>query len=185
MYIHLIGYKKLRFCCCVRDLGHSGLHSVPARRSQHLPQATFRRLPMWLGGCDLTLPCFAQTKDAFTFALPGPDVDPTLLAQQGQSAGKRCAVHGKASTQPLLVRLDDNAEGGQQTKLGDFDVGLAEFLVVNPSDQSCEATKVLTSTSERKEAVPTMIVKKRCAHNSMYIHLISLCVQSPIGFAVR
>src|SRR5580704_7469012 len=127
---------------------------------------------MWLGGCELTLPCFGQTKDAFTLVLPGPDVDPTLLAQQRQSAGKRCAVHCKAGTQPLLVCLADNAEGGQQTKLGDFDAGLAEFLVVNPRDQSCEATKVLTSTNERKEAVPSIIVMKSYAHNSMYIHLI-------------
>src|SRR5712664_2962104 len=133
---------------------------------------------MWLSGRDLTLPRFRKTKDAFPSVFSRLDVDPALLAQQGQSAGKRCAVHGKAGTQRLLISLADNAEGGQQAKLGDFDVGLAEFLVVNPSDQSCEATKVLTSTSEGKEAVTSILVKQRYAHISMYIHLISFCVQA-------
>src|SRR5712672_1173162 len=132
---------------------------------------------MWLAGRDLTLPCFRQTKDAFAFVLSRPDVDPTLLAQQGQSASKGCTVHGNACTQRLLIRLADDAEGGQQTKLSNFDVGLSEFLVVNASDQSCEATKVLTSTCERKEAVRSIAVRKRCAHNSMYIHLILFCVK--------
>src|ERR1700730_10380412 len=153
MHIHLLWVQKLRICRRVRDLGHSGLHLLPTRRTQRLPQATFRHLPMWLSGRDSTLPCFRQTKDAFTSVLSRPDVDPTLPAQQGQSASKRCAVHGKAGTQRLLVRLADNAEGGQQTKLGDFDVGLAEFLVVDPRDESCETAKILTSASERKKCV--------------------------------
>src|SRR5258708_18200783 len=133
--------------------------------------------PMWLSGRDLTLSCFSQTKDAFTSVLSRPDVDPTLPAQQGQSAGERCAVHGKAGTQRLLVRLTDNAEGGQQTKLGDFDVGLAEFLVVDPRDESCETAKTLTSAREREKCVCAMNVMNGRVHNSMYIHLISFCVK--------
>src|SRR5207244_10214308 len=141
-------YKNLRLCRRVRDLGHGGLHLLPTRRSQRRPQATFRHLPMWLGGRDLTLPCFRQTKDAFTSVLSRPDVDPTLPPQQDQSAGGRCAVHGTAGTERLRVRLANNAEGSQQTKLGDFDVGLAEFLVVDPRDESCETAKILTSAKE-------------------------------------
>jgi hypothetical protein len=132
---------------------------------------------MWLSGRDSTLPCFRQTKDAFTSVLSRPDVDPTLPAQQGQSASKRCAVHGKAGTQRFLVRLADNAEGGQQTKLGDFDVGLAEFLVVDPRDESCETAKILTSASEREKCVCAMNVLNWPVHNSMYIHLMSPCVK--------
>ena len=153
-----MGTKNLRRCRRVRDLGHGGLHLLPTQRSQRLPQATFRHLPMWLSGRDLTFPCFRQTKDAFTSVLSRPDVDPTLPAQQGQSASERCAVHGKAGTQRLLVRLADNAEGGQQTKLSDFDIGLAEFLVVDPRDESCQTAKILTSARERKERVCAMKV---------------------------
>jgi len=166
-------YKNLRLCRRIRDLGHGGLHLLPTRRPQRLPQATFRHLPMWLGGRDLTLPCFRQTKDAFTSVLSRPDVDPTLPPQQGQSAGERCAVHGKAGTQRLLVRLANNAEGGQQTKLGDFDVGLAEFLVVDPRDESCETAKILTSAKEWKKCICAMNAVNWPIHNSMYIHLIS------------
>src|SRR2546421_6650132 len=165
-------YKNLRLCRRIRDLGHSSLHLLPTRKSQRLPQATFRHLPMWLGGRDLTLPCFRQTKDAFTSVLSRPDVDPTLPPQQGQSAGERCAVHGKAGTQRLLVRLANNAEGGQQAKLGDFDVGLAEFLVVDPRDESCETAKILTSAKEWKKCICAMNVVNWPTHNSMYIHLI-------------
>src|SRR5216684_2467345 len=177
MHIHLLWHKNLRLCRRVRDLGHSGMHLLPTRRSQRLPQATFRHLPMWLSGRDLTLSCFSQTKDAFTSVLSRPDVDPTLPAQQGQSAGERRAVHGKAGTQRLLVRLAGNAEGGQQTKLGDFDVGLAEFLVVDPRDESCETAKTLTSAREREKCVCAMNVMNGRVHNSMYIHLISFCVK--------
>jgi hypothetical protein len=76
---------------------------------------------MWLSGGDLTLSGFRQTKDAFTSVLSRPDTNPTLSSQQGQSPSECGAVHGKAGTQRLLVCLADNAEGGQQTKLGDFD----------------------------------------------------------------
>ncbi len=80
-------------------------------------------------------------------------MDPALLAQQSQGAGEGRAVHGKAGTQGLLIRLAHNGQCGQQTELGDFDAGVAELLVVDPGDESCETTKVLTSASERKERV--------------------------------
>src|SRR5882724_2468629 len=133
---------------------------------------------MWLSGRDLTLPRFRKTKDAFPSVFSRLDVDPALLAQQGQSAGKRCAVHGKAGTQRLLISLADGAEGGQQTKLGDFDVGLAEFLVVHPRDQSSETPTILTCARQRKKAAGTMNVANWPVHDSMYIHLISALCQA-------
>jgi hypothetical protein len=174
-----MGTRILCLCRRVRGLGHGGLHLLPTRRSQRLSQAMFRRLPMWLSGRDLTLSCFRQTKDTFTSVLSRPDVDPTLPAQQCQSAGESCAVHGKAGTQGLLVRLADNVECGQKAKLGDFDVGLAEFLVVDPGDQSCEATKVLTCASQRKKSVGRMNVANWPVHDSMYIHLFGFVSSNP------
>src|SRR5436309_15464265 len=103
---------------------------------------------MWLSGRDLTLPRFRKTKDAFPSVFFRLDVDPALLAQQGQSAGKLCAVHGKAGTQRLLISLADGADGGQQPKLGDFDVGLADFLDVHPRDQSSETPKFSTGAMQ-------------------------------------
>jgi hypothetical protein len=48
----------------------------------------------------------------------------------------------------------DPALLAQQTKVRvRVDAGVAELLVVDPGDESCETTKVLTSASERKERV--------------------------------
>src|SRR5258707_4699608 len=94
IYIYY-GHKNLCLCRRVRGLGHSGLHLLPTRRSQRLSQATFRRLPMWLSGRDLTLSCFRQTKDTFTPVLSRPDVDPTLPPQHGPNACASWPVHGK------------------------------------------------------------------------------------------
>src|SRR5229473_3513923 len=71
---------------------------------------------MWLSGRDLTLPRFRKTKDAFPSVFSRLDVDPALLAQQGQSAGKRCAVHGKAGTQRHLISLERDREGDAKEK---------------------------------------------------------------------
>src|SRR5258708_28136860 len=140
---------------------------------------------MWLSGRDLTSPRFRKTKDAFPSVFSRLDVDPALLEQKGESAGERCAVHGKAGPQRLLIRRADGAEGGQQTKLGDFDVGLAEFLVVHPRDQSCETPKILTCARQRKKSAGTMNVANWPVHDSMYIHLISALCQATRNAEVR
>src|SRR5260221_3024746 len=136
----------------------------------------FRRLPTWLSRRDLPLPRFRQAKHLLALIVPRPDVDPPLLAQQGQRTCKRGAIHGKAGTQRFLVSLADNGEGGEQAELGDFDSGLAELLVVNAGHKSGGAPKVLTRARESKERVRGMIVVNRHNHK-MYIHVILVCVK--------
>ena len=119
---------------------------------------------MWLSNGDLPLSGFRQTKDAFPSVFSRPDTNPTLSSQQGQSPSECGAVHAKSGTQRLLVRLADNAERGQQTKLGDFDAGLAEFPVVDPRDESCETAKILTCARERKKCLGAMNVLDGLVH---------------------
>src|SRR5258708_29622562 len=69
---------------------------------------------MWVGRRDLPLPRFRQAKHSLTLIFSRPDVDPPLLAQQGQRTCKRRAVHGKAGTQRFLVGLADNGEANQK-----------------------------------------------------------------------
>ena len=98
-------------------------------------------------------------------------MDPALLAQQAQGPCERRAVHGKASTEGLLIRLAHNGKCGQQAELGDFDVGVAELLVINAGHKPGGAPKVLTSARESKERVRGMIVVNPHIHNKMYIHV--------------
>ncbi len=136
----------------------------------------FRRLPTWLSCRDLPLPRFRQAKHSLALIFSRPDVDPPLLAQQGQRTCKRSAVHGKTGTQRFLVGLADNGEGGEQAELGDFDSGLAELLVVNAGHKSGDTPKVLTGARERKERVRGMIVVNR-HNNKMYIHVLLVSVK--------
>src|SRR5258708_1524456 len=177
MYIHILRVQTLRLCHRARDSCNGGLHFLPIHGAERFPQAMFRCLPMWLSRRDLPLPRFRQAKHSLTLVFSRPDVDPPLLAQQGQRTCKRRAVHGKAGTQRFLVGLADNGEGGEQAKLGDFDSGLAELLVVNAGHKSGDAPKVLTRARESKERVRGMIVVNR-HNNKMYIHVLVVCVKS-------
>jgi hypothetical protein len=183
MHIHLICHKKSGPCRRVRDSGDGGLHLLPIHGAERFPQAMFRRLPMWLSRRDLPLPRFRQAKHSLALIFSRPDVDPPLLAQQGQRTCKRRAVHGKAGTQGFLVGLADNGEGGEQAELGDFDSGLAELLVVNAGHKSGDAPKVLARARESKERVRGMIVVNRHIYNKMYIHVPWVCVKSGFGAA--
>src|SRR5258707_7337652 len=177
MYIHILWVQTLRLCRRARDSCNGGLHLLPIHRAERFPQAMFRRLPTWLSCRDLPLPRFRQAKHSLALIFSRPDVDPPLLAQQGQRTCKRSAVHGKAGTQRFLVGLADNGEGGEQAELGDFDSGLAELLVVNAGHKSGDAPKVLTRARESKERVRGMIVVNR-HNNKMYIHVLLVCVKS-------
>src|SRR6202158_1192582 len=177
MYIHLLWVQTLRLCRRARDSCNGGLHLLPIHGAQRFPQAMFRRLPMWLSRRDLLLPRFRQAKHSLPLVFSRPDVDPPLLAQQGQRTCKRRAVHGKAGTQRFLVGLADNSEGGEQAELGDFDSGLPELLVVNAGHESGDAPKVLTRARESKERAPGMIVVNR-HNNNMYIHVRPVSVKS-------
>src|SRR6266851_1024361 len=177
MYIHTLSVQTLCLCRRARDSCDGDLHVLPIHGAERFPQAMFRRLPMWLSRRDLPLPRFRQAKHSLALIFSGPDVDPPLLAQQGQRTCKRRAVHGKAGTQRFLVGLADDGEGGEQAELGDFDSGLAELLVVNAGHKSGDAPKVLTRARESKEHVRGMIVVNR-HNNKMYIHVILVCVKS-------
>src|SRR6266436_5607185 len=178
MYIHILWVQTLRLCRRARDSCNGGLHLLPIHRAERFPQAMFRRLPTWLSCRDLPLPRFRQAKHSLALIFSRPDVDPPLLAQQGQRTCKRSAVHGKTGTQRFLVGLAENGEGGEQAELGDFDSGLAELLVVNAGHKSGDAPKVLTGARERKERVRGIIVVNRLIHNKMYIHVLLVCVKS-------
>ncbi len=177
MHIHLLWVQTLRLGRRARDSCNRGLHLLPIHGAERFPQAMFRRLPMWLSRGDLPLPRFRQAKHSLALIFSRPDADPPLLAQQGQGACKRRAVHGEAGTQRFLVGFADNGEGGEQTVLGDFDSGLAELLVVNAGHKSGDAPKVLTGARESKERVRGMIVLNRHIHNKMYIHILLVCVK--------
>src|SRR5216684_3833217 len=176
MHMHLLCVQTLRLCRRARDSCNGGLHLLPIHRAERFPQAMFRRLPTWLSSRDLPLPRFRQAKHTLALIFSRPDVDPPLLAQQGQRTCKRSAVHGKTGTQRFLVGLADNGEGGEQAELGDFDSGLAELLVVNAGHKSGDTPKVLTGARKSKERVRGMIVVNR-HNNKMYIHVLLLSVK--------
>src|SRR5713101_4549481 len=166
MYIQLVSVQKLPLGRRVRDFADRRLHLLPNRGSQRFLQALLRRLPMGLRIRDLALSRRRQAKHSLTPVFSGPDLDPALLAQHGQRACERSAVHGKTGAQCLLVGLANDGKSGEQSELGNFDSGFAEFLVVKPSHKSCETAKVLTGTRERKERVMNWHI-----HTMMYIHL--------------
>src|SRR5712664_696383 len=176
MYIHILWVQTLRLCRRARDSCNGGLHLLPIHGAERFPQAMFRRLPTLLSRRDLPLPRFRQAKHSLALIFSRPDVDPPLLAQQGQRTCKRSAVHGKAGTQRFLVGLADNGEGGEQAELGDFDSGLAELLDVNAGHKSGDAPKVLTRARESKERVRGMIVANR--HTIRCIYMFSWFVSS-------
>src|SRR5258708_6932807 len=182
MYIKILLVQTLRLFTRARDSCNGGLHLLPILGAERFPQAMFRRLPTLLSRRDLPLPRFRQAKHSLALIFSRPDVDPPLLAQQGQRTCKRGAVHGKAGTQRFLVSLADNGEGGEQAELGDFDSGLAELLVVNAGHKSGGAPKVLTRARESKERVRGMIVVNR-HNNKMYIHVLLACVKTGFGTA--
>src|SRR5260370_274538 len=96
-------------------------------------------------------------------------MDPALPAQQGQSASERCAIHGKACAQRLLVGLAGYGERGQQAKLGDFDSSLAKLPVINARYDPSEATQVLTRTGQLKKCVrrppcKSFLLHSRCIY---------------------
>src|ERR1700685_3708740 len=112
MYIHLLWIQKLCFCGCVRDSGDGCVHLLPTCWAKDLPQAMFGHPPMWLSRRDLLLPRVRQAKYPLASVFSWPDMNPTLLAQQGQRTCKRRAIHGKAGTQRFLVGLADDGECG-------------------------------------------------------------------------
>ncbi len=159
MYIQLVSVQKLPLGRRVRDFADRRLHLLPNRGSQRFLQALLRRLPMGLRIRDLALSRRRQAKHSLTPVFSGPDLDPALLAQHGQRACERSAVHGKTGAQCLLVGLANDGKSGEQSELGNFDSGFAEFLVVKPSHKSCETAKVLTGARERKERVMNWHIK--------------------------
>ncbi len=172
MYIQLVSVQKLPLGRRVRDFADRRLHLLPNRGSQRFLQALLRRLPMGLRIRDLALSRRRQAKHSLTPVFSGPDLDPALLAQHGQRACERSAVHGKTGAQCLLVGLANDGKSGEQSELGNFDSGFAEFLVVKPSHKSCETAKVLTGARERKERVMNWHI-----HTMMYIHLFGQYVK--------
>src|SRR5260370_8832408 len=121
MYIHLLAVQTLRLCRRARDSCNGGLHLLPIHGAERLPQAMFRRLPMWLSRRDLPLPRFRQAKHSLALIFSRPDADPPLLAQQGQRTCKRRAVRAKPGTQRFLVGLADNAAAADEAELRDLD----------------------------------------------------------------
>jgi hypothetical protein len=119
---------------------------------------------MWLSRRDLFLPCLRQAKYPLAPVFSWPDMNPTLLAQQGQRTCQRRAIHGKAGTQRFLVGLADDGERGQQAELGDFDSGLAKLLVINPRYDPGEAAQVLTRTGQFKQRVRSPHSKRFFLH---------------------
>src|SRR6266851_6703711 len=93
---------------------------------------------------DSPLSRFRYAKHSRALIFSGPDVDPSLFAQERLRTCGRRAVHGKAGSQRLPVGLVYNGQGGQQAELGDFDSGLAELLVVNTGHKSGDEPKVMT-----------------------------------------
>jgi len=170
MHIHLYGTKTLLLCRRVRGSGYGAVQLLPNCRAKGFPQASFGRPPMWLSVLDLPLARFRQAKDPFAPVFPRPDMNPALLAQQGQRARKSRAVHGKSRTQRFLVGFAHDRERGQQTELGDFDSSLAKFLVINPRYDPAQATQVLTRAGQLKKRVGGPFLK------SFFLHIICIYI---------
>jgi hypothetical protein len=129
------------------------MHSLPICRAEDFPQSLFGHLPMWLRRLDLLLPRIRQAKYPLASVFSWPDMNPTLLVQQGQRTCKRRAIHGKPETQLFLVGPVDDSKRRQQAELGDFDSGLAKLLIINPRYHPGEAAQVLTRTRHVKKCV--------------------------------
>src|SRR5262249_22511637 len=88
---------------------------------------------------------------------------------------ERRAVHGEACAQSFLIRRSENRKPRQQTELRDFDISLAELLVVDAGDKPCKPAETLTCAHKRKERHRCLGILISTVHNKMYIHLSSLC----------
>src|SRR5205807_3639523 len=148
VYTSILGTKKLRHhrgLCNSRD---RLFHALPPGIAEFSPQPLFCPLPARLSLCLLSFACLCETEQALSPVLSPPHANPALPPQQPQRPGQRRTIHGKARAQLFLIGLSSRSQRGKQAELCDFESCLPHLLVIDPRDDSSDASLVLTRSGQ-------------------------------------